>query len=455
MAIGERKKLMTFGKRYTNIKLDRIEIHVMLEDQTDVLVVGAGPVGLLTALILAEKGIKVQIIDREERTTARSYACGLHPHSLELLHGLGLAADLVDRGKRLTTLAFYDGHERQAQVDLQHLGGEFPFLLVLPQNVLEEALEKRLARAGVAVHWNHRFDGFQPEEEGAVTTTIEELGGTGTGYIVPHWEMVVIRRRSIRARFLVGADGANSLVRQRCDIAQDVAGPAQFFAAIEFESDSPDSQEVRVVVDDNSTNVFWPLPGNKFRWTFQILKHEPQGDFPEKERRASHYVPRAVDEAIRHYLQHSVDHRAPWFGGRASQVLWCTEVAFEPRVARKFGRGRSWLAGDAAHQAGPVGAQSMNMGLTEAQSLAGRLEQILQKKGGPDLLQEYEQQQLQAWRQLLGLAGGLNPTAETSPWVAKRRQRLLACLPAHGEGLGRLASQIHLTLASGPAAGES
>jgi 2-polyprenyl-6-methoxyphenol hydroxylase-like FAD-dependent oxidoreductase len=416
----------------------------MHENETEVLVVGAGPVGLLTALLLAEKGIKVEIIDREERTTARSYACGLHPRTLGLLHGLGLTPGLLEQGKRLTKVAFYDGLERKAEVDLKLLPGEFPFLLVLPQNVLEEVLEKRLVQAGVAVHWNYRFDSFQAEDDRAVVALVEELGGTGTGYIVPHWEMVVTKRRSIRARFLVGADGANSLVRQRCGIGYETASPAQFFAAIEFESDAPDSDEVRVVLDETSTNVLWPLPRNKSRWTFEILKHEPAGDFPEKERRATQYVPRAVDEAIRNYLQRAVGRRAPWFTADVKQVIWCTEVAFEPRVAREFGRQRCWLAGDAAHQAGPVGAQSMNAGMAEAQSLAQTLEQVLHKKAALGTLESYGEQQLRPWRQLLGLTGGLGSKPQTNPWVTKRCSRLLSCLPACRDDLGVLARQLEL-----------
>ena len=90
----------------------------MREERTEVLVVGAGPVGLLTAILLAEAGIEVRIIDREERTTARSYACALHPRTLKLLDRMGLAAPMIERGRRVEKIAFYDGATRQAEVKL-------------------------------------------------------------------------------------------------------------------------------------------------------------------------------------------------------------------------------------------------------------------------------------------------------------------------------------------------
>ena len=110
--------------------------------------VGAGPVGLLTAILLAESGIEVRIIDREERTTARSYACALHPRTLKLLDRMGLAAPIIARGRRIEKIAFYDGASRQAEVNLARLGGPFPFMVILPQNDFESVLEQRLRQAG-------------------------------------------------------------------------------------------------------------------------------------------------------------------------------------------------------------------------------------------------------------------------------------------------------------------
>jgi 2-polyprenyl-6-methoxyphenol hydroxylase-like FAD-dependent oxidoreductase len=418
----------------------------MRESQTEVLVVGAGPVGLWSALLLAERGIEVSLIDREARTTARSYACALHPATLRQLDQFGLAESAIERGRRIETVAFYDGASRQGEVRLSKLGGDFPFLLILPQSALEGLLEQRLRSAGVPVHWNHRFEGLTEEVE-KVSAVIEELEGTSTGYIVPHWESVVKNRSIVRAQFIIGADGHNSMVRSRASLEYARVGETESFAAFEFEADAKGPEELRVVLDEGSTNVLWPLAENRYRWTFQLSRSELSGDFPEKERRSVRVSEPAIDERIRQYVQKVCHQRAPWFAGEIKRVHWCTEVTFERRLVSQFGRNRCWLAGDAAHQTGPVGVQSMNVGFGEAEALASCLRKILREATAPSVLEGYNREQQKAWRGLLGLTGGFKPGSQASDWMTRRCGRILPCLPAYGADLEKLAGQLHLALA--------
>src|ERR1019366_26712 len=160
----------------------------------------------------------------------------------------------IEAGRRVEKIAFYDGATRQAELKLSQLGGGVPFMVIFPQNAFESLLEQRLRKLGVAVNWSHRFADLQNEAD-AVINTIEELGATATGYIVPHWESIVKTSFPIRAQFLVGADGFGSLVRQRLGIeGTRVAGP-EFFAAYEFEPAEKVEDEVRVVLDQSTTNV--------------------------------------------------------------------------------------------------------------------------------------------------------------------------------------------------------
>ena len=123
----------------------------------------------------------------------------------------------------------------------------------------------------------------------------------------------------------------------------------------------------------------------------------------------------SVDERIRQYVQKVAKQRAPWFSAGVKEITWCTEVVFEQRVAKQFGRDRCWLAGDAAHQTGPVGVQSMNVGMAEAATLAGALRRILREKAPLNLLEACDREWQDEWRRLLGLTGGLKPRSETSP----------------------------------------
>ncbi|HVV73066.1 MAG TPA: NAD(P)/FAD-dependent oxidoreductase [Verrucomicrobiae bacterium] len=418
----------------------------MREGQVEVLVVGAGPVGLWTALVLADEGAQVAIIDQQSRTAARSYACALHPQTLKLLDRFGLVPALAARGRRVSKVAFYDREKCRGKVDLAKSGGDLAHLLIVPQNALEEELEKRLRQAGVTVHWNHRFDSLA-EEDHQVIATVEELGGTGTGYIVPHWEMVVKRRSPVRAQFIVGADGHNSLVRQRLGIKWRHAGQRETFAAYEFESDSPGEDEVRVLLDGATTNVLWPLPNNRLRWTFQLTRSAFPGELPEKERRAVRLEEPQIDETIRQQVQRVAGQRAPWFQANVRKVDWCSEVAFERRVVENFGRGRCWLAGDAAHQTGPVGVQSMNGGFREACDLAKLIQGVLHEKTRVESLAQYDRAQQDAWQQLLGLTGGLRPLDNAGPWAREHCAQILPCLPGLLPEFPGLAAELGLELA--------
>ena len=295
------------------------------------------------------------------------------------------------------------------------------------------------------MEWGHRFAGFE-EDAGALLVAVEELGGTGTGYIVPHWEHLVKRECQVRAQYLVGADGHKSIVRQHLGINYVQHGGPAFFAAYEFESDRPVEEEVRVVLAEGSTSVLWPLPGSKSRWTFQVNREELAAEFPEKERRFVRLQQKSIDDQLRAYVEKVAGQRAPWFTAGVRDVTWCTEVFFETRLAEQFGRDRCWLAGDAAHQTGPVGAQSMNVGMLEGEALARRLSAGLHSGGKAASLSDYDRDYRALWRRLLGLEGGPKVTPATTPWVGERRSRLLSCLPGSGAELSNLARQLQLDI---------
>src|SRR3954453_490667 len=127
---------------------ERADVLQIPQERPEVLVAGAGPVGLMAALVLAEQGIQVQIVDQEKRPAARSYALALHPQSLRLLDEVGLADELLARAHRIERLAFYEGMERRAELDFTALPAEFPYIAVLPQQILEGTLESALKRRG-------------------------------------------------------------------------------------------------------------------------------------------------------------------------------------------------------------------------------------------------------------------------------------------------------------------
>jgi 2-polyprenyl-6-methoxyphenol hydroxylase-like FAD-dependent oxidoreductase len=406
----------------------------------EVLVAGAGPVGLFSALRLARAGVRVQIVDRERDTAANSYALALHPRSVALLDEVGLAGEVLRQAVHVKTVAFYEGSERKAEVALADLDGDFHEVLVLPQSVVEDLLVQALIERRVPVLWNHRLGEIEPEN-GQVRVGVDRLGKHSTGYASALTEWVVEKTTESRVSFVVGADGHDSFVRRRLGLDYEPVGPSSLFAVFEFSVDAPVASEVRVVLDEQATSVLWPLPGGRCRWSFEVRDGGEILDRRAKNRLAVQIGGRAYPYLDASHLSSLLRERAPWFTGTPADVHWSLLVRFERRLASGYGAGRTWLAGDAAHMTGPVGVQSMNVGLREAALLTDAMLAVLGGTGKPELLRGYEARFLAEWRTLLGLTAPEGP-APSDPWIASRRSRLLSCLPASGEDLTRLVGRI-------------
>ena len=402
--------------------------------QTEVLVAGAGPVGMMTALMLAQGGVRTRIIDQKRRTAAYSYACALHPASLELLERAGLVGDVIALGWRVETVGIYEGMARRAQVKFADLPGRYPFVVALAQFLLEELLEEKLRKAGVEVEWHRRLRAIEPGAEG-VEASIEELAPSAHGYIIPEFETYVKERAKAAVGYVVGADGHRSLVRQQLEIGSVRAGAPQLFGVYEVETADPMDHEMKLVLDDGGMSVLWPLAENKCRWSFEIALPETAVEIPQMERDRLITVQPPSDWDSLHQLRRFLAMRAPWFQPAIKDIHWLARAQFGRQLAVRFGQGRCWLAGDAAHQAGPAGMQSMNIGLREAADLAGKLKSILRDKSDAATLGEYESVYRTEWEMLLGLKPATGAASHLSPWARQHFTAILSSLPASGEDL--------------------
>ena len=426
------------------------------EMKPEVLVVGAGPVGLFTALSLARRNVSVRIIDTGVWACTHSYALALHPDTLALFEELGLKDKVLQDAYPVRRIAFYDKEKRRAEAAA---GGPGACLAVLRQDNLENLLETELENAGVKVGWRHEAAAVQPGEDSA-SVTVQKFEKESRGYIVAHTEWVVARTFTLEPQFVVGADGYNSRVRRALNPEFPSVAPAQYYAVFEFKSDADLKNEVRVVLNGGATDILWPLPGGSCRWSFELpnfadpgvearnesLRQAGFGDFPSERSKDRVLMSHGESAPVldENNLKALLAHRAPWFQGSIEKLAWRIVVRFEHRLATRYGAGRLWLAGDSAHLTGPAGVHSMNLGLCEGRDLAASLASVLRGGADPTTLSAYNDRWMPVWRQLHGLENPLQPAAGADPWIAAHAAQIAACLPAHGPALSAMAAPLGL-----------
>ena len=343
---------------------------------TDVLIVGAGPTGLTLANALVRKGISAVIVDRLETGQNTSRAAVIHAHTLEVLEQIGITERLTRRGLKVTRFSLRDRDKVLVRLRFDTLPTPFAHLLMIPQDVTEALLRERLAEAGQEVRWSSTVEDLVEADE-MVTAAIHTDAGTS----------------SLRARYVVGADGMHSFVRRTAGIEFTGGSYEESFVLADVEmSWSHGLDEVVLFFSPAGLVVVAPLPSGRFRIVATL------DDAPEK--------PEITD------IQTLLDARGPTTGtGRIEEVIWSSRFRLHHRVADRYRRGRLLLMGDAAHVHSPAGGQGMNTGLVDACVLAQILADVVSGRRSEDYLDTYETLRRPAAKRVLGLAGRLTHMA--------------------------------------------
>jgi 2-polyprenyl-6-methoxyphenol hydroxylase-like FAD-dependent oxidoreductase len=383
----------------------------MVKPDTQVLVVGAGPVGLMAALQLHQRGIRVSIVDQNDRGDARSYAVGLHPRVLQTLIGLGLSETLRFQGCPLKHVTIFSEGEQRAVLKLPAASEVADGGLTLPQNVLRHALERTLHERGIDVRYRHRVVSL---ETGPRSVQIRLEGSDA-------WPAAA------DVDFVVGADGRESTVRKLLGLELVPKGPSETYVFFDVPRDPRAGNQVRLAFTDTFSSAMIPLHGGRMRYAFQVAA-TPQNP---------------PDPALLHDL---LAVRMPWHRDTLERAEWSGVGTFGRAVVNLFGKGRVWLAGDAAHATSPLGVQSLNVGLHEARELAMTLNDCL-RAGSPDLLHSrYETHRRAEWNRLLASGPGAPLSPRVPEWVRRHLSQIISALPASGDDLDDLLDQLGVAL---------
>lgn len=409
--------------------------------QIDLCVIGAGPVGLVAAHALADRKANFVQLDTAAGPHIHSYALALLPKTMELLDSIGVAEKLLKHARKVPRIAVYEGAERKLELDYSRLNSKFPHLTVVRQCTLERVLVETLRQKGHKPLWHHRAR-FIHEEKNKLGVEVDRLMEGMTGYAFAHIEMQIDKMLQYDADYVIGADGHQSVARRVSDFSFDEVGPSQSYAVFEFKTDAALPDEMRIIVEEEKTHIFWPMPDNCCRWSFEV----PEDQAPVETMNKEHFIVYAgnkgfslVDDA---HLAGFVSRTAPWFKGSVENMRWRMLVHFEKRITSSFGKKRIWLAGDAAHLTAPGGMLSMNIGMHEAYDLVQRL--TMTSNELRDLaLTTYDEERKQEWNDLLCLDHVLcGDTAD--PWLLQHKDQLAANLPASGDIRAALLKQLHL-----------
>jgi len=421
----------------------------MKTEAYDVVVVGAGPVGLVSALTLKKRGLSVAVIERDDRPGTHSYALALHERTQYLLSELGVSSGLWNQGYHVNRINFANETGVASTLTLQSDETHHDGLIVVGQDRLETYLVEALDREGVAVKWSNRLAGMEETADG-IELDVESMVEGLSGYASARLEWQVDKAYRIRAKYVVGADGHFSYVRRWMKIPFEKVARVSSFAVFEFRTDLDLDHAATVVMTEGGDSMMWPLPGGYCRWAFEVEDGDgSRGHDRDKDRLFVQIGSSGYRVLESSQLTAFLSKRAPWFTGSIGSMRWRMIVHFEKRLVESFGRGRIWLAGDAAHLAAPVGMQSMNIGMLESHELGLTLSRILSgHETSEEALNAYNEDRLDEWRSLLGLSTQLVPAAGAVGPVSQFPDRVLGCLPCGRDRLASLAGSLNLEVAS-------
>jgi 2-polyprenyl-6-methoxyphenol hydroxylase-like FAD-dependent oxidoreductase len=417
-------------------------------EKIEILIVGAGPVGMLIGLILARKGREVRIIDQAPGPCAHSYGLALHRPVLRALQKVGMLEDIMSLAYPLERMGVFEERSPLMTVRFEEVLSDdgIPFLVTLSQADFEKILLDHLRRTGVEVTWAHRAAGFKENNE-EVSVQVQELEEHLTGYAVAHFESMVAAERLLRASWVLACDGWRSPTRRSLRIPWKVFSEPTEYAFFEFETWTDQHYELELAMEGKKAHVSWPLGPHYARWCFELPLHPATMGAREKERE---YIfvggyPSASPERV--VFDRLLERAAPCLGSPPEHLRWRVVVPFAKAMAETFCEGRVALFGDAAHTALPGGVQNMNTSLLEAVEAAPILAAVAAGERHRASFESCLSSMASAWNERLSSHSAIRLGEESRHVISPAQATaVFENLPASREDLLDLAEAVGLVI---------
>ena len=313
-----------------------------MASKTDVLICGAGPVGLALAAELGRYGLAVRIVEKIPQRNDKSKALVIWSRTLELINRMGCVEKFLAAGIRSPGANLYAGKERIAHFNFEDAATPYPFALMIPQNETERLFEESLNSLGVQVERGVELTAFTPAAD-QVASTLRHPDG---------------REEKIETLWLVGCDGAHSTVRAQLGLKfSGSTESSDFLLADAHLTGVPNPDQTNAYWHSDGVLIIFPISAGRFRVIADAGLTDPQNTRPDP----------GLEE-----IQAILDKRGPG-GIKISDPIWLANFHINERKVADYRRGRVFLAGDAAHIHSPAGGQGMNTGIQDSVNLAWKL----------------------------------------------------------------------------------
>lgn len=325
---------------------------------TNVLIVGSGPTGLTMACELARHGVTPRIIDKSPTPSVHSKAFGIHARTLELFETMGIVEAMLGQGNICNGFDMYNRGKPLAHVIFDTLESRYPYFLILAQSDTEKILNAHMESFGIRVEREKELVGIDRTDSG-ITARLKLKDGS---------------EELIDCSYIAGCDGAHSTSRHLLDLEFKGAPYPNYWLLADCDLDwKYPLHHLSVFIHPSGVTAFFPLYSDRGRLMFELPEATIDMEMAEP----------TIEDVRRHMNEREIDYKS------VGSPNWLAYFKLHHRIVDRYGDGKVFLCGDAAHIHSPIGGQGMNTGIQDAYNLAWKLALVLKGNSPENLLDSY------------------------------------------------------------------